>query len=339
MRWYVNRNGESVGPVEDAQIVEWIRGGMVEAQLRNEAGAAWFPLHETPFGKLADEKIRENSLQSRAVRWFRANPGALIGLGAAVAIAIILIAALVFRSRRDAAEAEAADARRLAIAQQAEQVDQLEKQAAAKVAAQRQQAAANVAAAQAVKDRAALVAQFSAATPAAREAALRSCVARSCSSDESSPIYAAAKDERERSRLYVVSAATNAQHIAQGGTDGDMSIAATALAVVVEHADPKILDALPKTSGAEARKDPDESRGKVISASGNVLEIRRSDNFFEGALVTDSGNIVRFITPKADGVTDGTWASFRGIFVQEYDYANVSGGETRSILLVGRFQS
>src|ERR1019366_1473962 len=98
MRWYGNRNGESVGPVDEAQINAWIRGGMVDAKLQRESGGAWFPLRETQFQKLTDETIHDRALQTRVVRWFRANPGALIGVGAAIAIVIILCAAIVFRN-------------------------------------------------------------------------------------------------------------------------------------------------------------------------------------------------------------------------------------------------
>ena len=59
---------------------------------------------------------------------------------------------------------------------------------------------------------------------------------------------------------------------------------------------------------------------------------------YEGSLMTDGGAIVRFFCPAAtDGIVDGTWARFRGVFVQEYDYANVAGGQTKSLLLVGTF--
>lgn len=104
---------------------------------------------------------------------------------------------------------------------------------------------------------------------------------------------------------------------------------------------PMVLDALPKTSLAEAAKDPDSARGSAIRASGTVIEIRKvTGTLFQGSLASDDGvHVVYFFTsmPTA-GVYANSWAAFRGVFVQEYDYANVSGGQTRSLLLVGGFQ-
>jgi len=52
MRWYVSRNGESSGPVEEAQVAEWVRGGMVDAMLRDEAGGNWMRVGQSPFAQL-----------------------------------------------------------------------------------------------------------------------------------------------------------------------------------------------------------------------------------------------------------------------------------------------
>lgn len=101
-----------------------------------------------------------------------------------------------------------------------------------------------------------------------------------------------------------------------------------------------MLDLMPSTSLAEAKKDPHGSRGKVLKVSGNVIEIHRAKNgdIFEGAIMTSGMSVVRFVTSlSTEGVFDGTWASFRGVFVQEYAYPNVSGGQTRSLLVVGAF--
>lgn len=50
MRWYVSRNGETVGPVEEAQVAEWVRGGMHDAVVRDDAGGHWTPIAHSPFG-------------------------------------------------------------------------------------------------------------------------------------------------------------------------------------------------------------------------------------------------------------------------------------------------
>ena len=49
MRWYVSRNGETAGPVEEAQLFEWVRGGMRDGMVRDEAGGPWTPLEQSPF--------------------------------------------------------------------------------------------------------------------------------------------------------------------------------------------------------------------------------------------------------------------------------------------------
>ncbi len=52
MRWYVSRNGETIGPVDDAQVATWIRGGMVDGMIRDEQGGQWMPLASSPFRTL-----------------------------------------------------------------------------------------------------------------------------------------------------------------------------------------------------------------------------------------------------------------------------------------------
>jgi hypothetical protein len=49
MRWYVSRNGETTGPVEEGQVVAWIQGGMRDGVVLPEEGQAWLPLSESPF--------------------------------------------------------------------------------------------------------------------------------------------------------------------------------------------------------------------------------------------------------------------------------------------------
>jgi hypothetical protein len=49
MRWYVSRNGEIAGPVEEAQVIEWVKGGMRDGTVRDEAGGPWTPLEQSRF--------------------------------------------------------------------------------------------------------------------------------------------------------------------------------------------------------------------------------------------------------------------------------------------------
>ena len=50
MRWYVSRNGETVGPVEESQIHEWIRAGMSDGHVRREDQAEWLPIGQMQLG-------------------------------------------------------------------------------------------------------------------------------------------------------------------------------------------------------------------------------------------------------------------------------------------------
>ena len=50
MRWYVSRAGETQGPVEEGQVVAWVRAGMSDGMVRDEAGGPWTPLAQSPFG-------------------------------------------------------------------------------------------------------------------------------------------------------------------------------------------------------------------------------------------------------------------------------------------------
>jgi hypothetical protein len=55
-RWYVSCNGEVVGPVESAELVEWVRTrtGLSGSALyvRDEAASAWAPLEQSPFASM-----------------------------------------------------------------------------------------------------------------------------------------------------------------------------------------------------------------------------------------------------------------------------------------------
>lgn len=54
MRWYVSRNGETLGPVDEAEIRKWAQEGMVVPGMffRDEAGSAWTPVEQSPFAAL-----------------------------------------------------------------------------------------------------------------------------------------------------------------------------------------------------------------------------------------------------------------------------------------------
>ena len=147
----------------------------------------------------------------------------------------------------------------------------------------------------------------------------------------------------ERPQLLRVSMAAAAEDIAKQASDGTtLSVAqAGTIAGMLGRDDVGMgmLDALPGSSLAEAKKDPVATRGKVLRVAGRILEIRKSNDLFEGALVTDNGSIVRFATMLSTvNLYEDSYATFRGVFVQEYDYPNVAGGQTRSTYLVGGFE-
>jgi hypothetical protein len=50
MRWYVSRNGETVGPVDWATLYEWGNRGWIspDMYLGAEGGNAWVPVEQTP---------------------------------------------------------------------------------------------------------------------------------------------------------------------------------------------------------------------------------------------------------------------------------------------------
>lgn len=49
MQWFVSRNGETVGLVPEAQVVEWVKQGMPGAFVRDESSPGWVPLEQSPF--------------------------------------------------------------------------------------------------------------------------------------------------------------------------------------------------------------------------------------------------------------------------------------------------
>ena len=48
-KWYVSRNGETVGPVEEARVTEWVRQGMTDAWVAEVGSAKWTQVGESKF--------------------------------------------------------------------------------------------------------------------------------------------------------------------------------------------------------------------------------------------------------------------------------------------------
>lgn len=98
---------------------------------------------------------------------------------------------------------------------------------------------------------------------------------------------------------------------------------------------------LPSTNHAEAMKDPSAERGRAILASGRVVQIDRDGTYFKGIICqgTFCDKTYYFVTPgETRGIVEDKLVKFAGIMSQKYSYANVSGGQTHSIMLVGYFK-
>lgn len=94
----------------------------------------------------------------------------------------------------------------------------------------------------------------------------------------------------------------------------------------------------PDVTIAQAEKDIEGARRKVLCESGVVIEIQRDGKFFVGGLATSSTQFIRFIAvgDSGDLVKDSA-ARFCGVVVGRIAYANVLGGVTNSIQAVGMF--
>jgi hypothetical protein len=189
------------------------------------------------------------------------------------------------------------------------------------------------------QERADRVAMLKAGTPAVREAAVRACIraGTACSERDLTGIISSASTEAERVRLgdvgYTV-VVEGAASLARDGTtisEGEVGLVRSTIA----QAGTRFFKYLKTTTLAEALKSPSAARGKVLSTAGNVVEIREEGGSTHGSIMVGE-HVVYFLTPlSTEGVVQGSWASLKGVMLQEYAYANVSGGQTRSILVVG----
>lgn len=94
MQWYVSRNGESSGPIEEADIAAWIRSGQIgsETYVRDEHSQHWIPIGQSPFAPLFSQVASAPASQPKpssnrgVVLWGSVTTVLLIGLiGAKVA--------------------------------------------------------------------------------------------------------------------------------------------------------------------------------------------------------------------------------------------------------------
>lgn len=60
MRWYFSRNGETAGPVEEAQVIEWVKAGGRDGMVQAETGGQWMPIHQSPFAQWVRLAVRDH---------------------------------------------------------------------------------------------------------------------------------------------------------------------------------------------------------------------------------------------------------------------------------------
>jgi hypothetical protein len=262
------------------------------------------------------------------------NPAVLVVAVCVFVAGSIIAIALAVRSKdaenaRRKAEDEATAARTEAI-----QKEEAQAAASAKLAADRQRAA----------DIASAKAQSAAMDRARRDRWIKQCVSNpACNSWQLDAIIEGAPPGAERTRALRIPVAAGIQSSARKyGKDGDVfseiGVGMIAGSVARDDAGLAIFDLLPQTNAPDARKDPDSARGSAMKVSGTIVEIRAEGSVAQGALATGNLSFIRFVTAMStQGLYPDSWATFVGVFVQEYDYPNVSGGQTRSLLVVGAF--
>lgn len=85
MRWYVSRDGETVGPVEESEVVEWVREGMTDAMLRDEASPHWIEVAQSPFAKFIPPPPEPKPHWTQNLNWWQSLlivGGVVFGVGA-----------------------------------------------------------------------------------------------------------------------------------------------------------------------------------------------------------------------------------------------------------------
>lgn len=266
-------------------------------------------------------------------------PVAKFAIGGSVAMtALILVTAFAVRSSR---KQEAEDARK---AEEAKRIDaQIEQGRKARL--ERERASQLEEEAERSREATDLTINSSKVTRAERDSLIWQCVqATQCPQWKLDAVIAGAPSGPERTHASLVSFAATADHLARTqGKDGSeiSTVPAGLIAGLVARPDHglKLLDVMSTTTVQEAKKDPDSVRGRVLKVAGTVLEIHQSGELTDGAISTGS-SFVRFVTAMpSDGIYENQWATFKGVFLQQFEYPNVSGGTTQTVLVVGAFDT
>lgn len=150
----------------------------------------------------------------------------------------------------------------------------------------------------------------------------------------------AADSEEERAQIGMAFRTARARSVLKGAKDG-MVVAPEVFkaAALLGNVSIRHLRSVEHTSIGEVRKDPAPHRGKLVEVQGSIVQIRREGAFFQGLLMGNGFKPIHFITPgSTDKLVEDSRASFVGLFAHQYAFANVAGGETQSIVLVGHFK-
>lgn len=177
-------------------------------------------------------------------------------------------------------------------------------------------------------------------TPAQRLAWVKHCLPLDCGDDEIVDVVHAGATVEEQSALGEVGFVRSIALFAAGARDGDVLSEGPITSILdVYRADPDVPVALlPHATRAAAMKDMVTGRGRFVSVSGTVLQIQREGSVFWSTFTEDTGSPCYLITAlDAEGVDEGKRATFEGVVVQRYSYANTIGGAAQSLLLVGKF--
>lgn len=102
------------------------------------------------------------------------------------------------------------------------------------------------------------------------------------------------------------------------------------------------LQTIPETKRSLIMKDPEAERGKRLCASGTVVEIHAERTagsvFYNGGLMTASGDVVRYIAVGSSGeLVANSVARICGIVIGTFSYGNSGGGVTHAAQIVGMF--
>lgn len=99
-----------------------------------------------------------------------------------------------------------------------------------------------------------------------------------------------------------------------------------------------VLVATDETTIRKAKKDTAAERGKRLCVRGRVLQIYRDGTTWRGNLITGSTDVVNFAVGLSTGdLVEDSYARLCGVVIGEFAFSNVSGGQTRSIQVVGAF--